>query len=324
VSLVSVEDAVQAGTSNVINITPWTTAIAAMLSTTGRAKDLSAVKDKASISASLTTVDNYTKTLLAPSLAAAGFSTGAGPIATPFVADGTGYDSIYDNTQFGQTSKGTLFIAARCAPAQISSCTTYSDPADQSSTNPNLCGFDIASGAGIPCDPSMPLTSAPAITLPLLGPADAAGGFAISGPGVHFGPGDTPPPANPVRVSVVPCVAGSSACQIAQASAPLPSGFPANVTLGTYLVSGQVCASSVGCIALPSQTIQNSDTSTFANAVVAAFQSGASAVAGSAGCTQSQSFTPFDGSSFSGTFSSTCTSQGQSASATVTLAMKRV
>jgi hypothetical protein len=37
----------------------------------------------------------------------------------------------------------------------------YSNPGAQTTTNPNLCGSDIATGAPIPCDPSLPITATP-------------------------------------------------------------------------------------------------------------------------------------------------------------------
>lgn len=323
ITLVSVVDIVVVSSTNIINITPLTTAIAAMLSSTGRAIDLDPVKDGAKIISSLTTVEIYITILIAPTLTDAGLASDADPITTPFVADGTGYDSIYDNLQVGQTSAGTIYFGPRCTPEVVrinGHCTEYSDPGDQTTTNPNLCGFDIATGAGIPCDPTQPINAQPSVTLPLIGPDDVAGGFAISGPGVHFGPSDTPPPPNPLRLVTVPCIAGTSGCLISGGS--LPIGFPTNVTTGTYVIAGQVCATLVGCISIPPQTIQNTDINTFANTVVSAFQAGA-ASAGSSGCSQSQSYTPFNGSSFSGTLTTTCTSGGQSASSTVTLTITK-
>ena len=82
-TLVSCEDVITASTTNYINVTPWTTAICAMLSSTGMAKDLDPITDKNKILSSLTIVDNYTKVLLAPSLVAAGYAATQGPISTP-------------------------------------------------------------------------------------------------------------------------------------------------------------------------------------------------------------------------------------------------
>ncbi len=256
VTLVSVEDTVVKSSTNVINITPWTTAISAMLSSTGFAKDLDAVKDQATIISSLTTVDNYTKTLLAPTLTAAGLSTTAGPITTPFVADGTGYDSIYDNLLIGETSKGTIFMGPRCTPQIVTingHCTEYSDPGDQTTTNPNLCGFDIATGAGIPCDPSQPITAQPSVALPILGPNDVAGGFAISGPGVHFGPADTPPPPNPLNLPI--CANGATnyptctlhTCANGATNYPTCTLTQTTPTSGNYTGTCTVTVSSVTC-----------------------------------------------------------------------------
>src|ERR1700691_4149851 len=82
VTLVSVEDVVTASATNTVNITPWTTAIAAALSTTGKAQDLNAMANKQTIVSSLTTVDTYTKTLLAPTLVATVYACTQWPLGT--------------------------------------------------------------------------------------------------------------------------------------------------------------------------------------------------------------------------------------------------
>jgi len=165
VTLVSAEDVVTASVTNTINITPWTTAIAAALSTTGKAQDLDAMANKQAIVSSLTAVDNYTKTLLAPTLVAAGYTATQGPIATTFAADGTGYDSIYANLIVGTTATHAVFMAdltaTPCGTGELTHCVAYSDPGTETITNPNICGSDIASGAPIPCDANIPVTSTP-------------------------------------------------------------------------------------------------------------------------------------------------------------------
>jgi hypothetical protein len=165
VTLVSVEDVVTASVTNTINVTPWTSAIAAALSSTGKATDLDAMANKQSILSSLTAVDNYTKTLLAPTLVEAGYAATQGPIATAFSADGTGYDSIYSNLVVGTTATHAVFMAdltaTPCGTGELTHCVAYSDPGTQTITNPNICGSDIATGAPIPCDSTMPLTSTP-------------------------------------------------------------------------------------------------------------------------------------------------------------------
>jgi len=162
---VSAEDVVTASVTNIINITPWTTAIAAALSTTGKAQDLDAMANKQAIVSSLTAVDNYTKTLLAPTLVAAGYTATQGPIATTFAADGTGYDSIYANLIVGTTATHAVFMAdltaTPCGTGELTHCVAYSDPGTQTITNPNICGSDIATGAPIPCDANIPVTSTP-------------------------------------------------------------------------------------------------------------------------------------------------------------------
>lgn len=101
-------------------------------------------------------------------------------------------------------------------------------------------------------------------------------------------------------------------------SGSLPSGFPSSLPTGTYTVTGQACVTGGGCTTLPAETIQNTDINSFASTITAAFQAGA-ASAGSSGCSSSQTYTPWNGSYFSGTLTVTCTSGNQSATATVTL-----
>jgi hypothetical protein len=165
VTLWSVEDVVTASTTNTVNITPWTTAIAAALSSTGKAQDLNAMANKQTILSDLTQVDAYTKTLLAPTLVEAGYTATQGPIETAFTANGTGYDSIYANLAVGTTATNAVFMAdltaTPCGTGETTNCVAYSDPGTQTVTDPNICGSDIASGAPILCDSNLAPTAAP-------------------------------------------------------------------------------------------------------------------------------------------------------------------
>jgi len=84
----------------------------------------------------------------------------------------------------------------------------------------------------------------------------------------------------------------------------VPQGFPTNLTPGTYRLDGRVCTSVTGCTSVPPQFVQYTDAQSFAAAVTGAL----SGLAPVAGCSQSTSFTPFNGSTFSATLSITCSS----------------
>ena len=242
-TLVSMVDVIAPSTTNYLNITPWTTAIAGALSSTGNARDLDPVNDANRIGSTLNRVENYSVSLMAPALAAAGYgsvtatanaftvnasptecilngiSQPCGPVRTPFMANHAGYDSIYDYIAVGTTlvagslvevslaktttpslgietttpSRG-IFIGRRCTSSDGSNCfnqPVYSDPGTQTTTNPNICGSDIATGTPIPCD--LPTTP----TGDNLIAACSGFCFALSGPGLQWGPADTPPPQNP-------------------------------------------------------------------------------------------------------------------------------
>jgi hypothetical protein len=164
-TLVSCKDVITASATTVINVTPWTTAVCAMLSSTGKATDLDPIKDRDRIRTMLTLVDNYTKALLAPTLVTAGYLTTQGPMSTPFATKGMGYDSIYDNLIVGETPAHVIFMADRnlpgCALNQVSSCVQFANPGTQSATSPNVCGADIATGLPIACSAALPLTATP-------------------------------------------------------------------------------------------------------------------------------------------------------------------
>jgi hypothetical protein len=189
-----------------INITPLTTLLSAMLSPTGRATDLVATRDGSVINGSLTVVTSYEVTLLTPSLSDAGLNPiGFDPISAP-LDPGDAMTRLLANLTIGTTPTGANFIApsnaAPCkAAAQLGSCVTYADPGTQTTTNPNVCGSDIATGASIPCDSSLPLNSVP----PPIGinPGQAYN-FGCSGC-VFFGPKDNyaAPPVQPPLPSVI-------------------------------------------------------------------------------------------------------------------------
>ena len=193
VKMVSVLASLGTGSSSVVNVTPLTTAIAAQLASDGVATDLSASADKAAIIANLSQVDASVQATIAALAGAYGAS--GSPITTPLTANGSGYDGLYDNIVIGtfpKTSSGgiNIFIGPVATQngcyvnAAGTGCVTYSDPGTQSTTFPNLCGFDIATGVGIPCDPSQPIGAQPSVTLPAI---TGEGGIAISGPGIQFG-----------------------------------------------------------------------------------------------------------------------------------------
>ncbi|HEY8023351.1 MAG TPA: DUF4214 domain-containing protein [Burkholderiaceae bacterium] len=193
VKMVSVLASLATGSTTVANITPLTTAIAAQLAGDGVATHLSATADKATITANLAQVDAAVQSAVAA--LAAGYGATGSPISTPLTADGSGYDGLYDNVivgTFPKTATGgiNIFIGPVATQngcyvnAAGTGCVTYSDPGTQTTTYPNLCGFDIATGAGIACDPSQPINAQPSVTLPSI---NGDGGIAISGPGIHFG-----------------------------------------------------------------------------------------------------------------------------------------
>jgi hypothetical protein len=196
VDMVSVLDAMVAASANVVNITPLTTAIAANLSTTGQPGDLNPVTDRDRIMTMLTAADNALQAQMATMMQAIGVS--GSPIRTPFAANGSGFDKLYDSIVVGRTAGNRLIIGpaafhdgqnvnncpqggsyAGCAP-------TYGDMGMATTTNPNLCGSDIATGVGIPCDPTRAVDQQPSMPLsPITG-----GGVPITGPGITVGPPD--------------------------------------------------------------------------------------------------------------------------------------
>jgi hypothetical protein len=100
----------------------------------------------------------------------------------------------------------------------------------------------------------------------------------------------------------------------------LPPGFPPNLTLGTYRLTITVCATLVGCFS-QTQTIQNTDVTAFANQIVSILNASAP---GSSGCSQSTSYSAFNGTSFTATLNTVCTSGSASASSTVTITITKI
>ena len=330
VTLVSMIPTVDASVTNVVNITPLTTAIAAILSSDGKATDLSASKDSATIETDFTSADDYVVSLIAPTLTDAGLSSDADPVTTFFTSDGTGYDSIYDNLQVAETSQGAIMLAPSnsatsaaplCTTATVGACNpVYSDPSDQTTTNPNQCGSDIATGAPIPCDPLLPVTSTPpggVLPTPI---TVGNGAYTLGCTGcVFFGAADMPTPANPLNITaVVSCASGNSDCIAfpSGGSGGSLSGFPSGLpSTGTYQLSGQVCGTGIGCTALPTESFSDVDPTTLEDDINSAIQSTA-AEAGSSGCSESDSFSSWNGSSFTATITITCSSGGSSATVT--------
>ncbi len=269
VSMVSPGNLSGTSLSQRMNVTPWTTALAGMLSPTGHPADLNPTTDRTRILGSLTNVITYTRTMLAPTLDASGVpSTTYDPVTAPLVADGTGISLVYVRLEFSITTTGTMFAADTTAPACStaiqSHCVRYANPGTQTTTNPNLCGSDIATGAPIPCDSSLPITGTPS---PITIDVNQAYQFGCTGC-IFWGSPDNyaaPPTQTPLEwivvgdqnwyahFSVTACAAGqcfSSGVSVAgtsydaqstctQAAAAIASAF--NGTAGTGISYSFVC-----------------------------------------------------------------------------------
>jgi hypothetical protein len=248
VNLVSALDVLHNSSSNVVNITPLTTVIAAQLSSTGVASNLSPVTDKSAIVSMLGTVDASTQTSIATLMAE--FGASGSPITTQFAANGSGYDKLYDNIIIGTFPKlsatsnnifiGPIAIQNGCyVNAAGTGCVTYSDPGTQTTTNPNLCGSDIATGAGIPCDPSQPINSQPSVALPAI---NSTGGIAISGPGVRLGsPDSSTPPITAAQCSAL------KASLAALLGSSVPSAYTSSWGSLISLVQSDIAQSDAAC-----------------------------------------------------------------------------
>jgi hypothetical protein len=162
IKLYSVQDTAPApGSTITVNITPITTGIAGVLSTTGKPADLSPVTNKTVIITKLTYVKTFIQKSLKPSLTAANVPTTFDPINDSFDADGTGFDSVLDNVQVAQSSTNDIWLVDKnitrpCVAQQVGGCWTATDPGNTTTTDANICGSDIATGAPVPCDPSKP------------------------------------------------------------------------------------------------------------------------------------------------------------------------
>jgi hypothetical protein len=131
--------------------------------------------------------------------------------------------------------------------------------------------------------------------------------------------------AGGARVTVTAC--GRSSSRLLFNYGPktvpgLPAGFPAGLPGGTYALS--FSASGVVNIGeTPIATIPNLGAHAFAHALIAAFQQVAAAYA-SPDCSIGIRYSPFDGDSFTATYSVTCTVGEASASETIVFRVRRL
>ncbi|MBC5765097.1 hypothetical protein [Ramlibacter albus] len=184
-----------------VNLSAWTSALAAMLSPTGRAADLSAVEHASRITVTtVTQVVIYTRILIAPTLTDNGLSS----TSTNPITDGSplasGLGNVDQQTDTGMTPNNAVFMGRACAQAQLGSCPRYTYPPAATTTTPNVCGYDIASGAPIRCDPTQPTTATPT---PISITPSTAYNFGCSGC-VFWGQADNyaaTPTQTPLRVS---------------------------------------------------------------------------------------------------------------------------
>ena len=159
ITLFSVQDkAPVIGQSIIVNITPITTAIAGVLSTTGKP---AGITPAVVTTTKLTSVKIFIQKSLAPSLTTANVPTTFDPINDSFAADGTGFDSVLENVQVAQSSTNDIWLVDKnitrpCVAQQLGGCWTATDPGNTTTTASNICGSDIATGAPVPCDPSKP------------------------------------------------------------------------------------------------------------------------------------------------------------------------
>lgn len=161
ITLFSVQDiAPTAGSTIIVNITPITTAITGVMSTTGKPADITTTTVTTT---KLVYVKTFIQKSLAPSLTAANVPLTFDPINDSFVADGTGFDSIIDNVQVAISPTNKIWLVDKniksyCTPHTLGThaCWGVSDPGNTTSTNANICGFVITTGAAVPCDQSQP------------------------------------------------------------------------------------------------------------------------------------------------------------------------
>lgn len=100
----------------------------------------------------------------------------------------------------------------------------------------------------------------------------------------------------------------------------LPSGFPTNLTPGTY----QILVSGSGLPPTSYGTIQLKSLGSFAKAFMKALDDAVAAVSYVPGCSAGTSYSTFDGNAFSATVTVTCSFGGQSATVSVTLSVTKV
>lgn len=107
-------DAVKAGETRTVNVTPLTTAIAALLADSGNPLDLT---DTATLKAKANAADikkaaDALRAVLANVVSASGGDTAFDPIATPFKADHTGLDGVLDAVKVTVADSGVVLTNA--------------------------------------------------------------------------------------------------------------------------------------------------------------------------------------------------------------------
>ncbi|WP_119290054.1 carboxypeptidase-like regulatory domain-containing protein [Azohydromonas sediminis] len=139
VRVVAVVPTASAGTDLTVNVTPLTTAIAALVAPGGDVDALASASAAAAVSAA--EVDNAT-TLVVNTLRSnpafdAALGTGFDPLTTPFVADGSGIDAVLDQVQVEVSATGVTITNLTAAvddsgppPPAVLTAQQLSDPAN--------------------------------------------------------------------------------------------------------------------------------------------------------------------------------------------------
>lgn len=113
------------------NVTPLTTAVAALMTTSGNPADLSGNHSSITLSA-ISTAEAVLDTAIAPILTANGMTANFDPIGTSFTPDQTGADAVIDSIAVAPSASGTgLQIASLAnsnAPIALNRTTTVSTP----------------------------------------------------------------------------------------------------------------------------------------------------------------------------------------------------
>ncbi len=99
----------------------------------------------------------------------------------------------------------------------------------------------------------------------------------------------------------------------------LPSGFPTNLTPGTY----QLVVSGTGLPPTSYGTIKLKNLGAFAKSFMKALNAAVAAVSFVPNCNIGVSYSPFDGDAFSATVTVTCTVGGQSGTASLTISVQK-